>query len=65
MGAELGRQRPALTEAWEPVLRLITLHATIVDAPPLAEPVSDDPDDDTFLAGHSLTAQRSDCQREA
>lgn len=36
--------------AFEPVLTLIAMHAMIVDAPPLAEAVSDDPDDDMFLA---------------
>ncbi len=50
VGAELGAQHPEVTEAWEPILAHITIHATIVDAPPLSEPVSDDPADDMFLA---------------
>gem|GEM_PF-2844837 len=32
------------------MLTLITMHATIVDAAPLADPVSVDPTDDMFLA---------------
>jgi predicted nucleic acid-binding protein len=29
---------------------MLTVHAILVNAPPLAEPVSEDPDDDMFLA---------------
>ena len=50
VGHELGRQRPALSATFEPVLTLIAMNAILVDAPPLAVPVSDDPDDDKFLA---------------
>lgn len=39
-------QREALT----PVLALIAMNATLVDAAPLTERVSADPDDDKFLA---------------
>ncbi len=50
VGAELGTHYPDLTAAWEPILALITMNALIVDAPPLAAVVSDDPADDMFLA---------------
>jgi len=50
VGAELGAQYPDLIAAWEPILALITIHATIVDAPPLTERVGDDPADEMFLA---------------
>jgi putative PIN family toxin of toxin-antitoxin system len=50
VGQELARQRPSVGAAFEPILTLITMHAVIVDVPPLAAPVSDDPDDDKFLA---------------
>jgi len=33
-----------------PVLDLVTLNSEIVEAPPLPEPVCEDPDDDMFLA---------------
>lgn len=50
VGYELGRQRPDINETFEPLLALIAMNAVIVDAPPLVEPVSEDPDDDMFLA---------------
>ena len=50
VGHELGRQHPAVGATFEPVLTIIAMNAMIVDAPPLAAPVSDDPDDDMFLA---------------
>ena len=50
VGHELGRQHPTVGATFEPVLTLIAMNAMIVDAPPLAAPVSDDPDDDMFLA---------------
>ena len=34
----------------EPFLGLLTVHAEIVEAPPLPEPVCSDPQDDKFLA---------------
>lgn len=50
VGDELGRLHPEVGATFEPVLTLIAMNAMIVDAPPLAVPVSDDPDDDMFLA---------------
>lgn len=50
VGHELGRQRADVNEMFEPLLALIAMNAMIVDAPPLLEPVSEDPDDDMFLA---------------
>lgn len=50
VGDELGRLHPELGATFEPVLTLIAMNAMIVDAPPLAVPVSDDRDDDMFLA---------------
>lgn len=47
---ELGRRYPGVSTTFEPVLTLIAMNAIIVDAPPLTIPVSDDPDDDMFLA---------------
>ena len=37
-------------EALTPVLALVAMNATLVDAPPLIDRVSADPDDDKFLA---------------
>lgn len=56
VGHELGRRHPEVHEAFEPVLTLIAMNAMIVDAPPLPDPVSADPDDDMFLAA-ALAAQ--------
>lgn len=50
VGHELGIQYPDLNSTFEPILALIAMNAVIVDAPPLAESVSDDPADDMFLA---------------
>lgn len=50
VGHELGRRNPEANAAFEPVLTLIAMNAIIIDAPRLADPVSDDPDDDMFLA---------------
>lgn len=50
VGYELGRQRPDVNETFEPLLALIAMNAMIVDAPPLVDRVSEDPDDDMFLA---------------
>lgn len=47
---ELGRRYPETAAAVDPMLTLMAMHAIIVDAPPLDGPVSDDPDDDKFLA---------------
>lgn len=50
VGKELGRRHPESAAAFDSVLTLLLMHAVIVDAPPLEDPVSDDPDDDKFLA---------------
>ena len=50
VGHELGRQRPQVGAAFESVLTLIAMNAMIVDAQPLTAPVSEDRDDDMFLA---------------
>ena len=50
VGHELGRQHPEVGATFEPILTLLAMNAMIIDAPPLAAPVSDDPDDDMFLA---------------
>ena len=49
-GAALAHGKPRLQEAWAPVMRWIVGHALIIDAEPLVESVSADPDDDAFLA---------------
>ncbi len=49
-GAALGRRYPERTEALAPILSVIVVHATLVVAPPLPNQVSDDSDDDIFLA---------------
>jgi putative PIN family toxin of toxin-antitoxin system len=56
VGHELGIRYPEVNAAFEPVLTLIAMNAMIVDAPSLARPVSQDPDDDMFLAA-ALAAQ--------
>src|SRR5690349_10214870 len=50
VGAELAVRYPARGETLTPVLALIAMNATLVDAEPLSERVSADPDDDKFLA---------------
>lgn len=50
VGAELERRYPRLRGTFDPVLALLAAAASFVDAPPLPEPVSADPDDDKFLA---------------
>jgi putative PIN family toxin of toxin-antitoxin system len=50
VGAELAAKYPARSEALTPVLALIAMNASMVDAAPLPERVSTDPDDDKFLA---------------
>jgi putative PIN family toxin of toxin-antitoxin system len=50
VGRELATKYPERAVALAPVLALITINATLVDAAPLAEPVSVDPADDMFLA---------------
>ena len=58
VGAELAARYPARGEALAPVLALIAMHASVVDAAPLPERVSADPDDDKFL-GAAIAAQVS------
>lgn len=48
VGATLGRRYPGVD--LEPLLAILAVHAEVVEAPALAEPVSVDPDDDKFLA---------------
>lgn len=55
VGHELGIRYPDVNAAFEPVLTLIAMHAMIVDAPVLTGPVSQDPDDDMFLAAALAT----------
>ena len=55
VGHELERQHSEVGATFEPVLTLIAMHAVIVDAPALAAPVSDDADDDMFLAAALAT----------
>jgi uncharacterized protein len=50
VGAELAATYPERGDAVTPVLALIAMNATLVDAAPLNEEVSADPDDDKFLA---------------
>lgn len=50
VGQELGVQYPDLEVALEPILALLAMSATIVDAPRLEVPVSEDPADDMFPA---------------
>lgn len=50
VGAELGTQYPDLIATWEPILALMTMNASIINAPPLTERVGDDPADEMFLA---------------
>jgi putative PIN family toxin of toxin-antitoxin system len=50
VGLELSKQRAPLIDTLDALLTMLTVHAILVDAPPLAEGVSEDPDDDMFLA---------------
>ena len=50
VGRELANGRPPLDTALDALLALVAVHATIIEAPPLPERVSADPDDDKFLA---------------
>ncbi|MEO5826449.1 MAG: putative toxin-antitoxin system toxin component, PIN family [Gemmatimonadales bacterium] len=49
-GGELAARYPERGDALSPVLTLVAMNATLVDAPPLGRSVSRDSDDDTFLA---------------
>lgn len=48
VGAALAEQFPKID--LKPILEFIMLHAEMVAAPPIPEPVCTDPDDDKFLA---------------
>jgi hypothetical protein len=48
VGADLAIRHAERATALEPVLRILAMNATIVDAPPLNEQVSEDPADDMF-----------------
>ncbi len=50
VGMALAARHPALAAALEPVLALLAMNASIVDALPLPEPVCEHPGDDMFLA---------------
>lgn len=50
VGADLAIRHAERAAALEPVLTLLAMNATTVDAPSLTERVSDDPADDMFLA---------------
>ncbi len=50
VGSDLAGRYPERASTLTPVLTLLAVHATIVDAPSLAEPVSADASDDMFLA---------------
>ena len=50
VGLELSKGREPLVGMLEALLAMLTVHAVLVNAPPLDERVSEDPDDDMFLA---------------
>ncbi len=50
VGLELSRGREPLVNTLEALLAMLTVHALMVSAPPLNERVSEDPDDEMFLA---------------
>lgn len=50
VGVMLGSRHPERAAALEPVLALLAMNTSIVNARPLAKPVSEDPADDMFLA---------------
>ncbi len=49
-GNALARRSAERGAALAPIQGLIATHAVLIDVPPLPEPVSQDPDDDKFLA---------------
>jgi putative PIN family toxin of toxin-antitoxin system len=49
-GDALARRSAERGAALAPILGLIATHAALIDVPPLLQPVSQDPDDDKFLA---------------
>ena len=56
VGEELGRRYPGLAGHCDGILALVATHALIVSAPPLPLPVSEDADDDMFLAAALASA---------
>jgi putative PIN family toxin of toxin-antitoxin system len=50
VGVELAAGRETLTQALDALLAMVAVHAIVVNAPPIASRVCDDPDDDKFLA---------------
>ena len=56
VGEELGRRHPGLADHFAGLLALVATHALIVSAPSLPETVSEDPDDDMFLAAALASA---------
>ena len=58
VGLELSKGREPLESMLEALLAMLTVHAVLVDAPPLDERVGDDPDDEMFLAA-ALAANAS------
>lgn len=58
VGLELAKGRIDLQETLEMLLTLIAVHATVIDAPALSERVSDDPDDDKFLAAAAASGAK-------
>ncbi len=64
VGFELSKGREPLVSALEALLAMLTVHAVLINAPPLDERVSEDPDDDMFLAaavaGHAAVIVSGD-----
>lgn len=58
VGLELSKGREPLESMLEALLAMLTVHAVLVDAPPLDERVGEDPDDEMFLAA-ALAANAS------
>ena len=50
VGRELSTGRVALEQALDALLSVLAVNSMVVNAPPLAAPVSADPDDEKFLA---------------
>ena len=50
LGLALSKRREPLVTALEGLLAMLTVHAVLATAPPLARGVSEDRDDDMFLA---------------
>jgi uncharacterized protein len=49
VSAALSTKHPTRSAALEPVLTLLAMNATMIDAPTLEHQVSEDPNDDMFL----------------